>query len=65
MMDKLKPCPFCGSDQIIVWPDYEFGDVTWDVMCKACGVHVRRDLEEQAIAAWNTRTQSGSNENVG
>lgn len=53
--DELKPCPFCGGEQVTTAPDREFGDVTWVVICKACGVRVERDLEEDAIAAWNTR----------
>lgn len=55
---KLLPCPFCGGEQITTAPDHEFGDVTWDAICKACGASVRRDLEAEAIAAWNTRTTS-------
>jgi Lar family restriction alleviation protein len=52
---ELKPCPFCGSEQVTTAPDHEFGGTTWDVICKACGARVSSDLEEQAIAAWNTR----------
>jgi Lar family restriction alleviation protein len=51
----VEPCPFCASEQVTTAPDHEWGDTTWDAICKACGARVRRDLEEQAIAAWNTR----------
>lgn len=53
--EALLPCPLCGGGQITTAPDREFGDPTWSVICKACGCRVERDLEEQAITAWNTR----------
>lgn len=58
--DAMKPCPFCGGEQTAIAPyhDHEFGDVEWNIICKACGASVRRDLEAEAIAAWNTRTTS-------
>ena len=52
---KLLPCPFCGGDQVTTAPDREWGDLTWHVCCKACGADVQRDLEREAIAAWNRR----------
>lgn len=52
---ELKPCPFCGGEQTTTGPDRKFGDITWHVICKSCGVDVWRDLETEAIEAWNTR----------
>jgi hypothetical protein len=59
---RLEPCPFCDSDQITTAPDREFGDVTWLALCKACGCRVERDLEADAIAAWNTRVTKRDDE---
>ena len=56
--DQLLPCPLCGGEQVTTAPDREFGDVTWDVICKVCGCSVRRDHEDAAITAWNSRTPS-------
>ena len=63
MTDTLLPCPFCGCDCI---DEYEgdFGNV---VYCMQCGVMMGEPIHldfrsprvsiEQAIAAWNTRTE--------
>jgi len=54
--DNLSACPFCGGEQTFTAPNREFGDPTWAVGCKSCGAHVVRDLEAEAIAAWNRRS---------
>ncbi len=52
-MSDLKPCPFCGSENVIpVEADYlnEGGKVTilWDVECQDCQSLVRKSM-------WNRR----------
>ena len=62
---ELKPCPFCGSDDLFVFwrswdstpnnPDnYEYG-----VECIFCGIEIgiktAYKTEQQAVAAWNNR----------
>lgn len=55
-LTNLKPCPFCGSHEIL-----EFGaqeDSAWaTVECRGCRAttHAHRSLED-AINQWNTRT---------
>jgi Lar family restriction alleviation protein len=51
---ELLPCPFCGGEQCTTAP----GAFTrWFAVCKACGATANSDDgEDQAIAAWNTRT---------
>lgn len=57
-MDKIKPCPCCGSEAKL-FNHYTTGDshVKWAVSCQSCGVMVSYcdDLME-AIAQWDRRT---------
>lgn len=51
MTDTLKPCPFCGSNKIII--DEDDG-----ITCPNCGAYIDRlSVEEDACLAdiWNTR----------
>lgn len=59
-MSKLKPCPFCGSDdRIILIPsdnslmaDYRSKD---EVYCRDCGANQYALGKLKAIKKWNTR----------
>ena len=59
-MDKLKPCPFCGGDNLYV-DGYEHGAGTrWRVVCLSCMGMVDSGTVQQkhrAIEAWNRRPQ--------
>ena len=48
---KLKPCPFCGSDDLGMNGGSEY------VFCRGCGAEGawNDDNVEEAIAAWNRR----------
>ena len=49
---ELKPCPFCGSDDVICG---RFEDVYY-VECLYCGAKVESyNGPEDAVAGWNTR----------
>ena len=61
MTDQIKPCPFCGSDDIdadVIYFPYrtELTKSVWLVHCLKCHalgpIHIERT---GAIAAWNTR----------
>lgn len=48
-MKELKPCPFCGSENIVT--------VGYTIFCNDCGCKIETDgfeTEEQAIEMWNT-----------
>lgn len=45
--EKLKPCPFCGSDNIAV----RFGSVC----CRECDANINSYDEKNSIKSWNTR----------
>lgn len=58
MMERLKPCPFCGSDGVVSQKkDLE----TWIVECsnKRCPASYMigwdYETEKEAIEAWNRR----------
>lgn len=55
MTNKLKPCPFCGRENlIIIFDDYNNSAV----FCNKCGAEgPLKGTEEGAIEAWNRRTE--------
>ena len=56
MSEELKPCPFCGSDDIDVTYTYIEGGVDYYAECTDC--YCRGAWEptpEKARAAWNSR----------
>jgi len=59
--EKLKPCPFCGSEKVGIYIDDggDSGHVTYDVSCESCsGNVVCCEAEADAIAAWNARVDN-------
>lgn len=57
-MDKLKPCPFCGSEAVIINTGNYFPKmIFYRVVCKSsCTMQARlyRKIEE-SVKAWNMR----------
>jgi Lar family restriction alleviation protein len=52
-MTKLKPCPFCGSENV-KFKNYGRGDT--NVQCLNCRVYIEADkLNEDAAEKWNKR----------
>lgn len=52
---KLKPCPFCGSNDVTVEETYASGYVR----CRSCGAEGGfRYSHDEAAAAWNRRTDA-------
>lgn len=63
-MEKNKPCPFCGSDNIAVYMQYtgsaglKYGGYYPE--CVACGCRlISYKSQKEAIEAWNRRTDDG------
>ncbi len=54
MIEKLKPCPFCGSDSLYI-PENPVFD--YYVRCNNCQSRSNSfENAERAIEAWNRRT---------
>lgn len=52
--EDLKPCPFCGSENIGVY-ESEVADV-WYVSCNGCGCQIDSYTDRKwAINTWNSR----------
>lgn len=60
-MTELKPCPFCGGDEIYLTVASTVGKVYWaKVDCNRCFCGTsKKDTEEDAIEAWNRRATDG------
>lgn len=54
-MEKLKPCPFCGSSDMVILDD----GYSWIVDCASetcpASPQTRGATRDDAISAWNTR----------
>lgn len=54
MNEELKPCPFCGSDDVEL--EYDSFIDYCIIECRECGVERNRCWDEDdAIELWNTR----------
>lgn len=58
MPERLKPCPFCGADDIRTYEPtlYEPNEES-EIRCQnpLCGAEVRGLTSKMAIAKWNRR----------
>ena len=62
MTDKLKPCPFCGSSTNVEKFKDTFNRIKFGIECyyPDCAIQPFTAWyadEQEAIEAWNTRTQ--------
>lgn len=60
MTDELKPCPFCGGENVETsYKDTFNGDFRRGVYCADCcgGIYPYYDTKTEAIDAWNTRAE--------
>ena len=60
MSETLKPCPFCGSLEVVIDQDV-CGNMLWNAQCMACeAASCVCDSIDLAIAAWNRRAESAA-----
>ena len=56
-MNKLKPCPFCGSDSVKVHIPY-IVEALYQIQCYGCNCTTALyRTENEASNRWNTRFQ--------
>ena len=54
LAERLKPCPFCGSEAIREYYGYPLD--YWVIICRNCGGKLSvYGSREQVIQAWNRR----------
>ena len=53
-MSELKPCPFCGSENIRIQPEGDY----WEAYCIDCDVARQGSNYERMTDAWNERVNS-------
>jgi Lar family restriction alleviation protein len=62
--EKLKPCPFCGREKIIIHsidPDIErLADNFWAVCTSCVSFGPLSNTKKEAIAAWNKRIEQAA-----
>ena len=64
-MEKLKPCPFCGSKNVVSSNEHSYDAIyNYYVECKECGAKGGLAIyscdkcgPEEAIRAWNRRAK--------
>ena len=55
MTEKLKPCPFCGSEARL-WHPKEYGITLGSIKCPKCGASTETYTDDySAIEGWNNR----------
>ena len=57
MSEKLKPCPFCGSENLYIDSGEFFRE--YEIRCTKCGGRICWfDTKAEAITAWNRRVHN-------
>ena len=57
-MEELRSCPFCGEEAFCGHDAQGWAVLCPSMQCDVSPTTTYHDSEEQAIAAWNTRTDS-------
>jgi Lar family restriction alleviation protein len=58
LVERLLPCPFCGTDAPMSGSMKTKGATGWWIECRDCPALIEEDSEALAIAAWNTRPEA-------
>jgi Lar family restriction alleviation protein len=56
MSEELKPCPFCGSEDVTLENLFCIDD--WYVSCNKCDIQqIAKYKKDEAILRWNQRAE--------
>lgn len=55
---NLKPCPFCGSENVHGYNASQAKYRQYNVKCMKCGARICKSTLAEAIATWNQRSES-------
>lgn len=56
MINRLKPCPFCASEDIHIYNTAKRNIGLWFIVCFGCEVKTSEYMSEEAVInAWNRR----------
>ena len=61
MSKQVKPCPFCGGEATLVYPDEDEEDYVIGCYNKCCGFSYERGRgkdKQKLIEAWNRRVDN-------
>lgn len=62
-MNKLLPCPFCGSKEYQPSVEFDGHYNTYNVLCQNCSVSGRDEYtRKMAIESWNKRVHNKNND---
>ena len=57
-MAELKPCPFCGSNELSEAQHKQFGmSLRYTIKCLVCMGEMTRTTKQKAVNAWNRRAE--------
>ena len=66
MSDELKPCPFCGSSDLLI--EHMDGTIlhpAYAVVCNYCGARSNYVDRGEHVAVWNRRSVDEENKGKG
>lgn len=55
MSEQIKPCPFCGGNEIDVYHVTAFD--YYKSVCRKCKIEIKAKTEQEVMKLWNSRAR--------